>query len=79
MKTGGAPAESPLTRLADDQGLLQEGVGGALGGHPPASMPPLSFPSPAFLTLGPSHGWDASSPMSAAGGLGLAWPRRSHL
>lgn len=46
MKTGGAPAEGPLTRLADDQGLLQEGVRGSIRGSSPClhASPVLSKP-----------------------------------
>ena len=55
MKTRGTPAERPLTRLADDLGLLQAGASGRIRGHPPASRPLPSFPETTFLTLCPSY------------------------
>ena len=72
MKTGGTPAERPLTRLAGDPGLPQAGVNGRIRGSSPClqaspllSKPDFSDPLPQLLR-------DASFPMLAAGGLGLA-------
>ena len=56
MKTRGTPAESPLTRLADDQGLLLDGVRGSIRGSSPClhASPLLSkphFPDPPSQSL----------------------------
>lgn len=54
MKTRGTPAESILTRLADDPGLLQAGASGRIRGHPSASRP-LLLSKPYFSDSCPSY------------------------